>query len=72
MIANGASVDEIAESIGADTLAYIALDRLVEATGVPNDQLCRACFDGIYPVELPEVAHLGKNLLEMPVEAVSS
>ena len=72
LIANGASVDEIAESIGADTLAYIALDRLVEATGVPNDQLCRACFDGIYPVELPEAAHLGKNLLEMPVEAVSS
>src|SRR5699024_10315822 len=40
LIANGASSEEIAESIGADTRAYISLDRLVEATGVPNDRLC--------------------------------
>jgi amidophosphoribosyltransferase len=27
-------------------------------------QLCRACFDGVYPVGLPESAHLGKHMLE--------
>jgi amidophosphoribosyltransferase len=28
------------------------------------DRLCRACFDGTYPVELPEGELLGKHLLE--------
>ena len=27
--------------------------------------LCRACFDGVYPIELPEPEHLGKHLLEL-------
>ena len=28
------------------------------------DDLCRACFDGVYPVDLPEPELLGKQLLE--------
>lgn len=70
LIANNQTVDEIRESIGADSLNYIALDNLIEATNVPKDNLCRACFDGIYPVELPEPEHLGKYLLEDELEAV--
>ncbi|RLV54990.1 amidophosphoribosyltransferase [Aeromicrobium phragmitis] len=66
LIANGASVDEIRRSIGADSLAYVELDDLVEATNVPKDNLCRACFDGIYPVALPEDDLIGKHLLENP------
>jgi amidophosphoribosyltransferase len=31
------------------------------------DKLCRACFDGVYPVALPDPEHLGKHLLELPV-----
>jgi len=65
LVANGLSTDEICSSIGADSLAYIELDELIEATGVPKQELCRACFDGVYPVELPEPAHLGKHLLEV-------
>ncbi|MBW8750264.1 MAG: amidophosphoribosyltransferase [Propionibacteriales bacterium] len=64
LIANGLSVDEIRASIDADSLAYISLEQLVEATSVPSDNLCRACFDGVYPVPLPEPALLGKHLLE--------
>jgi amidophosphoribosyltransferase len=64
LIANGLAVEEIRQSIGADTLAYISLDELVEATTLPKDRLCRACFDGVYPVELPEPELLGKHLLE--------
>ncbi|WP_293784190.1 amidophosphoribosyltransferase [uncultured Aeromicrobium sp.] len=64
LIANGASVDEICRSIGADSLAYVELDDLIEATRVPKDNLCRACFDGIYPVALPEDDLIGKHLLE--------
>jgi amidophosphoribosyltransferase len=54
LIANGITVDEIRTSIGADSLGYVSLDGLVGATGVAKDRLCRACFDGVYPVELPD------------------
>src|SRR4051812_22723695 len=64
LIANGLDVDEIRASIGADSLAYIALDSLVDATTVPGDRLCRACFDGEYPIELPAPELLGKHMLE--------
>ncbi|AWB91072.1 amidophosphoribosyltransferase [Aeromicrobium chenweiae] len=74
LIANGISVDEIRRSIDADSLAYISLDQLVEATNVPKDNLCRACFDGIYPVALPEDDVIGKHLLEvqdqLPLEVI--
>ena len=67
LIANGLETDEIRRSIDADSLGYISLEQLVEATSVPMDHLCRACFDGVYPVPLPEPERLGKNLLETPL-----
>ena len=66
LIANGLSTDEICQSLGADSLGYVSLEGLVEATEQPKDRLCRACFDGIYPVELPPSARLGKHVLEQP------
>jgi amidophosphoribosyltransferase len=66
LIANGITVDEIRTSIGADSLGYVSLDGLVGATGVAKDRLCRACFDGVYPVELPDRSQdewLDENLL---------
>jgi amidophosphoribosyltransferase len=70
LIAPGLSVDEICTSIGADSLRYVDLDELVAATSVPADKLCRACFDGVYPVPLPPEQQLGKNLLELDVVPV--
>lgn len=64
LIANGLSVEEIRTSIGADSLGFIDIESLVEATTIPMNQLCRACFDGIYPVDLPEPRFLGKQVLE--------
>jgi amidophosphoribosyltransferase len=64
LIANGLSSDEICRSIDADSLGYVSLEALVEATTVPKPNLCRACFDGVYPVDLPDPEHLGKHLLE--------
>ncbi len=64
LIATGLTSEEICSSIDADSLGYISLEDLVEATSVPMDHLCRACFDGVYPVPLPEPEHLGKHLLE--------
>lgn len=64
LIANGAAVDEIAKSIGADSLAYISEDGMIEATSQPRANLCTACFTGQYPIPLPETGLRGKNLLE--------
>ena len=65
LIANGLTTEEIRSTIGADSLGYVSLDSLIDATKVKKDNLCRACFDGIYPIELPDPALLGKNLLEV-------
>ena len=64
LIASGASVEEIRRSIGADSLAYVELDELIDSTNIAKDNLCRACFDGIYPIALPEDDLIGKYLLE--------
>lgn len=67
LVANGLSNDDIRRSIDADSLGYISLEELVEATNVPMDNLCRACFDGVYPVEIADP--VGRSLLELtPVD----
>ncbi len=62
LIAPGLSIDEIRRSLGADSLGYISLEGLVASTGLPKRTLCRACFDGIYPVEVPRQAALTMRL----------
>ncbi|MDR2974528.1 MAG: amidophosphoribosyltransferase [Propionibacteriaceae bacterium] len=56
LIAQSMSVDQIAQAIGADSLGYIDLKTLIEATHVVKDDLCRACFDGRYDIPVPPQA----------------
>jgi amidophosphoribosyltransferase len=63
LIAGNLGTDGIRESIGADSLGFISLESLTEATTVPAQKLCRACFDGQYPVPVAE-AERGKHVLE--------
>jgi amidophosphoribosyltransferase len=63
LIAGSLSTEEIRESIGADSLGYVSLNALVGATALAADRLCRACFDGAYPVPVPQ-SEQGKYLLE--------
>jgi amidophosphoribosyltransferase len=65
LIANGLDVDEVAASVGADSLGYISLDGMVTATGQAPSNLCLACFTGEYPIALPDESLLGKHLLEV-------
>ncbi len=70
LIASTRTVEEIRESIGADSLGFVSLEGLTEATTLSETRLCRACFDGRYPIALPEPELLGKHLLEItPVGA---
>jgi amidophosphoribosyltransferase len=53
MIAATKSVDEIRDSIGATSLAYLSHDGLVEATRRPESELCRGCLTREYPTAVP-------------------
>ena len=64
LIANGLDTEGIRRSIGADSLGFISQDGLVAATEQPRTRLCTACFDGEYPIALPDGALVGKHLLE--------
>ncbi|WP_028644051.1 amidophosphoribosyltransferase [Nocardioides sp. URHA0020] len=64
LIANGLTPEEIAASVGADTLGYISLDGMIDSTKQTRSTLCTACFTGEYPIELPDESLLGKHLLE--------
>ncbi len=50
MVAHERTIDEIADHVGADSLAYISLDGVYEAVGTPAEDHCDACFTGRYPL----------------------
>ncbi|HEU5474100.1 MAG TPA: amidophosphoribosyltransferase [Actinophytocola sp.] len=64
LIANGLDADGVRRSIGADTLGYVSLEGLISASEQPRSRLCSACFDGDYPIPLPDDATVGKFRLE--------
>jgi amidophosphoribosyltransferase len=53
LVAADLEVGEICDYIGADSLAYLSLDALKRATGVPGAGFCDACLTGDYPVPVP-------------------
>ena len=63
LIAGHLSPEGICTSIGADSLGYVSLAGLIEATTLPQGRLCRACFDGQYPVPVAEDDR-GKHVLD--------
>ncbi|MFD0817510.1 amidophosphoribosyltransferase [Micromonospora zhanjiangensis] len=64
LLAHGLDNEGVRRSIGADTLGYVSLGGLIAATEQPKTRLCRACFDGEYPIELPAGNLIGKHVLE--------
>ncbi len=65
LIAAKKNLSELTAHLGLDSLAYLSLRGLLEATGLeaPESKFCKACFDGCYPVEFDE--NLSKDCLEM-------
>jgi len=55
LAAQSETVEEIARFIGLDSLHYLSLAGMVEATGMAESDFCLACYDGKYPVTPPEV-----------------
>ncbi len=65
LVASGRSVEQVRELIGADSLAYLSIPALMRAIGRGTaDQFCRACFDGSYPVPVPQQLEMDKMAFE--------
>ncbi|MFA0816610.1 MAG: amidophosphoribosyltransferase [Anaerofustis sp.] len=54
LVAANASVEEIRNMIGADSLMYLSIDELYETVGGDAD-FCLGCFNGKYPVPSDEI-----------------
>ncbi|MDP1808705.1 MAG: amidophosphoribosyltransferase [Actinomycetota bacterium] len=67
LIAAAKTVEEIGESLRADSLKYLSFEGLVRATGCRREDFCLACFDGEYPIPLSEEQELGKLVLESEI-----
>lgn len=50
------TIEEIREMIGADSLGYISVEGLMRSVHKEGSQLCVACFNGNYPLEVPKSA----------------
>ena len=67
LIAAGRSVDEVRKQIGADSLHYLSIPGLIRAIGRGTaGEFCRACFDGSYPVPVPQQLEMDKMQFETP------
>jgi len=66
LIANGLTVEQVRDSVDADSLGYISMASMIAATRQRPGRLCAACFTGEYPVPLPAEEQLGKSALEQP------
>ena len=53
LIAANMPVDEIAASLGVDSLGYLSLDGMLESVPEGPDGFCHACFSGDYPTPPP-------------------
>lgn len=69
LVAAGLSVEEICKLIGADSLKYISLENLISSTNLSESKLCKACFDGEYPIDISEIQIFGKKTLEVVEQA---
>ena len=54
LIAANNSTEEIRQQLGVDSLGYITIPALVEAIGMPKENLCLGCINEEYPTEIPE------------------
>jgi amidophosphoribosyltransferase len=54
LIASKMSIEEVREFIGADSLGYLSLKGMLEATGLDLAASCTACWTGKYPTLIAE------------------
>ncbi|MDR3687823.1 MAG: amidophosphoribosyltransferase [Fimbriimonas sp.] len=56
------TIPELEKDLGATSLGYLSIEGAVAAVGKSKDHFCLACFNGDYPIPVPE--DLRKDTLE--------
>ena len=70
-IANHKTLEDIREFLKVDSLKYLTMGGLVKAVGESKEKFCFACFNGEYPVNIPENIEYDKCSIDKE-EKVSS
>jgi amidophosphoribosyltransferase len=70
-IANHKTIEDIRRFLSVDSLKYLSIEGLVRAIGGSKDKFCFACFNGDYPVQIPENIEFDKFSLDRE-EKISS
>ena len=71
-IASYKTLEDIRKFLNVSSLKYLTIDGLVKAIGEPKDKFCCACFNGEYPVEIPEDLKLYEQLIDREKEVSSN
>ncbi|MEA2517131.1 MAG: amidophosphoribosyltransferase [Actinomycetota bacterium] len=64
LIGSRMDVEGIRAHVGADSLAYLSLEGMLNATQIPTDGFCTACFSSNYPIPIPAHELRNKHVLE--------
>ncbi len=59
LLAANMTVGEIQNYLAVESLAYLTIENLERAVGVPNAGFCNACLTGDYPVSVSPTLHKG-------------
>lgn len=62
LIANRMTMKQIQDYLQADSIGYLSLEGMIQATGLPESKFCTACYTGNYPVHFD--ANLDKFIIE--------
>jgi len=71
-IANHKTLEDIRKFLNVDSLEYLTMDSLVKAVGESKDKFCFACFNGEYPVQIPEYLKLNEQSVDKDMEKEAS
>ena len=72
LIANQHTPEAIAGYLGANSIGYLSVPGMIQAAGRPAGNFCLACFNGEYPVPIPDGAGkfvMGKERKSLAPEA---
>jgi amidophosphoribosyltransferase len=69
LIASTYKVEEIRQFLNADSLAYLSIEGMLSAVKGRENDFCKACFDGDYPVTTPAMDAQLMLLDDEPVAA---
>ncbi|ACA98557.1 MULTISPECIES: amidophosphoribosyltransferase [Cyanophyceae] len=64
LIAATKSLAEIEKQIEVDSLTYLSKEGMLDVTNERTSSFCTACFDGHYPIEIPDAIKSSKLMLE--------